>query len=341
MLVATQTHNTEVSILSYTHFTLEERKYLQQLLSEGYSFRKIAAILGRSPSSVSREVKRNKAKYKPHHKSNNQYWYTPWRAQNLYIIRRRKQQRRALKFGSEEWTFIVNGLLEFWSPEAICGRWRKEHPTRKPLHFSTIYRYIHSGLFPNISKSTHLRRRGKRIQTRNANYNSIQPDRIIPDWPEEIRSRSRIGDWEGDTVYGGIGKGLLVTLVDRKSRYLKMGLLLSRSAKDTEEVIEKLLRGLPVNSISLDNGSEFSEFRRLEENLHTLVYFAEPHKPWQRGTNENTNDIVRFFFPKGFDFRTVTDDDIQAVEDIINNRPRKCLGWKSPAEVFAKSVALA
>ena len=119
-----------------------------------------------------------------------------------------------------------------------------------------------------------------------------------------------------------------------------MGLLANRTAEGTREVIEKLLRGLPVKSVSLDNGSEFSEFRKLEEHLHTLVYFAEPHKPWQRGTNENTNDIVRFFFPKGFDFRTVTDEDIQFVEDLINNRPRKCLGWKTPAEILEESVAL-
>ena len=114
-----------------------------------------------------------------------------------------------------------------------------------------------------------------------------------------------------------------------------------RSATETRVVIEKLLRDLPVKSVSLDNGSEFSEFRKLEANLHTLVYFAEPHKPWQRGTNENTNDIVRFFFPKGFDFRTITDEDVQIVEDLINNRPRKCLDWKTPAEVLAESVALA
>ena len=175
---------------------------------------------------------------------------------------------------------------------------------------------------------------------RNACYNSIQPDRIIPEWPDEIRNRIRIGDWEGDTVYGGVGKGLLVSLVDRKSRYLRIGFLAKRSATDTRLVIKKLLHGLPVKSVSLDNGSEFSEFRKLEEQLHTLVYFAEPHKPWQRGTNENTNDIIRFFFPKGFDFRAITDRDIQIVEDLINNRPRKCLGWKTPAEVLAESVAL-
>ena len=327
--------------MSYTHFTLEERKYLQQLLLEGLSFRKIAAILERSPSTISREVKRNKAKYRPHGKIDNKYWYNHWRANNLYIRRRREQNRQALKPGALEWDYIVAGLQCYWSPETICGRWHKEFPNRKPLCVSTIYRYIRTGKFPEITAKQNLRRRGKRIQTRNANYNTIQPDRIIPEWPDEICNRIRIGDWEGDTVYGGVGKGLLVTLVDRKSRHLKMGLLASRTAEETRLVIEKLLRGLPVKSISLDNGSEFSEFRKLEESLSTLVYFAEPHKPWQRGTNENTNDIVRFFFPKGFDFRTVTDEDIQAVENLINNRPRKCLGWKTPAEILEESVALA
>ena len=103
-----------------------------------------------------------------------------------------------------------------------------------------------------------------------------------------------------------------------------------------------MLKGLPVKSISLDNGSEFAEFRALEKELNTEVYFAEPHKPWQRGTNENTNDLLRFFFPKGFDFRTITQETVDKVVDLINHRPRKCLDWKTPAEVFeAECVALA
>lgn len=106
-------------------------------------------------------------------------------------------------------------------------------------------------------------------------------------------------------------------------------------------VIEKLLQDVPVKSISLDNGSESSEFRKLEKNLHPLVNFAEPHKPWQGGRNENTNDIIRFFFPKGFDFRTVTQKDVHFVENLINNRPRKCLGWKTPTGIFYESVVLA
>lgn len=328
-------------MLSYTHFTLNERKYLQKLLSEGYSFRKIAAILERSPSSISREVRRNQAKYRPHGGSDNRFWYNHWRAQNLYIRRRREQTRMALQPGSEAWDFILFGLTHYWSPEAIAGRWHMQFPDRKPLSASTIYRYIARGRFPDIHTKTHLRRRGKRLLPRNANYNSIQPDRTIPQWPEEIRRRTRIGDWEGDTVYGGVGGGFLVTQVDRKSRFLRAGLLEKREAALTKDVICALLRGLPVKSISLDNGSEFSEFHALEDELHTLVYFAEPHKPWQRGTNENTNDLLRFFFPKGFDFHSISQEDVDKVVFLLNTRPRKCLAWKSPAEVFAAGVALA
>ena len=327
--------------MSYTHFTLEERKYLQQLLSEGLSLRKIAAILERSPSTISREIRRNRAKFKPHHKPDNPYWYNHWRAHNLYIRRRREQKHRALKPDTAQWDYIVARLQKYWSPETICGCWHMEHPDQAPLHYSTIYRYIANNSFPNIQRKTHLRHRGKRIQTRNANYNTIQPDRIIPQWPDVIRNRERVGDWEGDTIYGGVGKGLLVTLVDRKSRFVRIGLLKNRTAELTRPVIEQLLQGLPVESISLDNGSEFAEFHELEQSLHTLVYFAEPHKPWQRGTNENTNDLIRFFFPKGFDFRTVSDLEISCVENLLNNRPRKCLNWKTPYEVFfQKSVAL-
>ena len=326
---------------SYKHFTIEERKYLQKLLSENLSMRKIAAILERSPSSVSREIKRNKAKYRPHGGSDNSHWYNHWRAQNLYIQRRRASVHAALHPGTDAWSYITDHLKCFWTPEEICGRWHRDYPERKRLSVSTIYRYIKQKKFPEITAKKHLRRRGKRFMPRDSSYNSIQPDRIIPQWPEQIVQRIRVGDWEGDTIYGGVGKGLLVSLVDRKSRFVRIGLLGKRAAEETRLVIQRLLQKLPVNSISLDNGSEFAEFHKLEQELHTLVYFAEPHKPWQRGTNENTNDLIRFFFPKGFDFRTVTDEDIQLVEDLINNRPRKCLGWKTPAEILGESVALA
>ncbi len=329
-------------MMSYTHFTLEERKKLEELLSEEKGIREIARILGRSPSTISREIKQNCAKQKPHRTPKNSRWYNHWRAQTLAIQRRRKHTPRAIPKGSPAWDFVVFGLNHFWSPEEICGRWSVEHPEEKPLHFSTIYRYIANNEFDGIQRKTHLRRRGKRKNKKESKYQTIHPERLIPQWPEEIRQLARIGDWEGDTVYGGIGKGAVVTLVDRQSRFLRAGGLAKRAAVLTKNTIVTQLAGLPVSSISFDNGSEFAEFRALEKELNTEVYFAEPHKPWQRGTNENTNDILRFFFRKGFDFRTITQANVDYVVDLINSRPRKCLGWKTPAEVFwGKSVALA
>ena len=321
--------------MSYKHFTKEERYCLQELLERGWSMRRIAVELDRSPSSISREIGRNRAQYRPR-KPMNRYWYNAWRAQNLYIRRRREKIRSALKSDTPQWDYIVEGLNKFWSPDAICGRWHKEHPDQKPLSASTIYRYIRSGKFPEITAKKHLRRRGKRSLPRNSNYNSVHPDRLIPQWPKEIKERERIGDWEGDTVYGKPGKGLLVTMVDRRTRYLCLGRILCRNTTHTLAAITAMMKGLPVRSISLDNGSEFSDYHRLEEELHTEVYFAEPHKPWQRGSNENINDVVRFFFPKGSNFTQVTDQQVAEVEALINNRPRKCLDWATPAEVFSK-----
>lgn len=325
--------------MSYTHFTLNERKFLQQLLSEGHSFRKIAEFLGRNVSSISREVKRNRSQYPK--KKKNEFCYNAWRAQTLYIIRRRSSKIYRLHPETVEWDYIVDKLKLFWSPEEISERWKLDYPEKRSFGTSTIYRYIKDDRFEGITRKTHLRRRGKLILPRSSNYNTIHPERIIPEWPEEIRNRERIGDWEGDTVYGGIGKGLVITQVDRKSRFLCAGLLPKRDAGITKETIVRMMKNLPVKSISLDNGSEFSEFQAVEKELNTTVYFAEPHKPWQRGTNENTNDILRFFFPKGFDFHSVTQEDVDFVVDLINNRPRKCLGWRTPKEVFFENcVAL-
>lgn len=301
---------------SYIHLTLNEREMLQKLLSQGKSLRKIAEILERSPATISREVNRNKAKYRPHKKPDNKYWYNYWRAENLYIMRRRNTTHRAIIPNSFEWSYINERLKMYWSPEAICGRWATEFPDKKPLHYSTIYAYIKRGEFPDIKPKTHLRRKGTRKCKSSSNYNTIQPDRIIPEWDQAIKDRARIGDWEGDTVYGAIGKGLIVTLVDRKSRFLCSGLIYNREAA-TETAVVKLLTGLLVKSISLDNGSEFSEFKKLEEDLKALVYFAQPHKPWQRGTNENTNDILRFFFPKGYDFHSLDEDTLNRVVALI------------------------
>lgn len=175
--------------MSYLHFTTSERKCLQDLLALGCSFRKIADYLGKSPSSVSREVRRNCSLKARNGKSDNPFNYNFWRAANLAIRRRRETKHYRLKPYTEEWNYIIWGLSQYWSPEEIVNRWRKENAGSKPFGVSTIYRYIKEKKFPNISRKTHLRRRGKKIQPRNANYNTIKPDRIIPEWPQDIKNR--------------------------------------------------------------------------------------------------------------------------------------------------------
>jgi Transposase and inactivated derivatives, IS30 family len=161
---------------------------------------------------------------------------------------------------------------------------------------------------------------------------------LIRNRPDAVNRRDRIGDWEGDTIYGAIGKGYLVTCVDRKSRYFAAALLSKRSEQQMREALKEALRGLPVYTLSLDNGSEFAEYKEIEKDLGATVYFADPHSPWQRGSNENINGLVRFFFPKGADFKAVAQEELYRVIELINERPRKCLGWLSPKDVFFTQV---
>ncbi len=314
-------------MLSYIHFTREERICLQNKLKEGKGIREIAKILGRSPSTISREIKRNSSKK----------GYNHWRAYVLTVMRRRRNSQMALKPGTIEYNYVVKKLKKYWTPEQIANRFRKDYPGRK-ICFSTIYRRIKQKAFPEIKAKTHLRRRGKNYNYVHHNCNVIHPDRTVLEWPEEIKNRTERGHYEGDTVYGGVGKGGLVTLVDRKEKILIARKIESRNATEVRKAIEEMLHGVKVRSITFDNGSEFAEFRQLEQNIQVPVYFAEPHKPWQRGTNENTNGLIRFFFPKGFDFTKITQEDVDEVVSLINNRPRKCLDWLSPYE-FAVAFA--
>ena len=314
--------------MSYSHYTLEERKCLQELRDKGWSIHQIAKATGRAPSSVSRELNRNKSRK----------GYGFWYANNLSISRRRKgHPMNRLAQDTELGRYVREKLALYWSPECIAETWRLEHPD-DPVGFATIYRWLKRGALSGFSRKTHLRRRGKKIQTRNANYMTIHPDRLIEEWLDEIVKRERIGDWEGDTVCGAVGKGRIATFVDRKSRFLCASRLATKKPEDTRLAIRQALKDVPVRSISLDNGTEFSAFRELEKDLNAPIYFAKPHAPWQRGSNENVNGLLRFFFPRGCDFLAITDEQLQAVVDLINNRPRKCLGWKTPAEVFFASL---
>ena len=314
----------------YTHFTLSEREMLQQLLSEDKSFREIAKILGRSPSTISREIKRNFSKKKKR--------YNAWRATTLYIIRRRRCIRRPkIQPDDELYCLILECLKKYWSPEIISNYCKREGYN---ISFTTIYSAIKKGVFENIKPKTHLRRKGKKKHAKHGNHATIHPVHTIHDRPELIEKWIRLGDWEGDTVCGAKNKSCLVTQVDRVSKLVTAAISPNHTKEavraTTKRAFELLPVNLPIHSITLDNGSEFADFKNIEKDLNTTIYFADPHSPWQRGLNENTNDIIRFFFPKGTDFSLITEKELLSVLSLINNRPRKCLNYISPLEFISK-----
>jgi IS30 family transposase len=305
---------------SYKHFTIEERTKIQESLNKGKKQIEIAKELGRNRSSVSREIKRN---------SNKDGSYNYWRATVLYICRRKLCVRKLRLKCVKVRTFVSEGLSKYWSPEIITARYKKENPGEKLSH-STLYRAIKNKELPEVTPKTHLRRRGKRKNAHNSQ--TIKPLHTIHDRPSVVEIRERTGDLEGDTVYGGIAKGCLVTLVDRCSRMLYASRSASRDSNLIVEAFGKALGETKVESITLDNGSEFAKFAEIQKNHHTTVYFADPHSPWQRGSNENINGLIRFFFPKGTNFLDVSHDELDIIVSLINNRPRKCLDWLSPLE---------
>ena len=309
----------------YTHFTLNERICLEVFLKNGKNFSEIGRLMGRDKSTISREVKRN---------SDEEGKYNPCRASAKATDRRKKSVRKPrLEKGSKVYNYICEKLKVYWSPAIISAKWNKLHPKDK-VSFVTIYRAIRNGLFKGVTPKTHLRRRGKKRYGRRNKFNTIHPEHTIHEWSCEIKERLECGHWEGDTVRGAPGKGGLLTLVDRKSRLLLAVKINNYSANTLYDAVMYALGGLSPKSITFDNGSEFARFKDIEQNLNTTVYFADPHSPWQRGSNECTNDRLRFFFPKGFDFRKVSQRDVDEVVSMINSRPHFCLNLCSPKQIF-------
>lgn len=315
---------------SYTHFTLSERENLRILLEQGKGLRQIARELGRNPSTVCREMKRN---------GKRDGSYNAWWGTSLYLGRRKHCRRHyRLQDDPALEAFVISKLNCFWSPEIIVVKWKQEHPNAK-LSSSTIYTALRKKRLPGCSEREYLLRRGKHRfkSTGNTGLNPVNPDHTIREWTAQIKSRSRFGDWECDTIRGGLGKGYLVTCVDRMSRYVALGSLPGKRSKaETMQAMCQALDGLPVGSLTMDNGTEFAGHRQIAERLHTTIYFADKGCPWQRGSNEHVNGLLRFFFPKGCDLRNVGQEELKRVESLLNNRPRKCLGWLSPIDFLAK-----
>lgn len=321
----------------YQHLTLSEREKLMYFLAKGDSVTKIAKKLGRSKSTISRELRRNCCKGE----------YVPADAQEQYHKRRKKCKRKKLLEDGGLYGLVRDKFLNHhWSPEQIAGRIRLEK-SDYCVSYTTIYRGIYSGMFDtpeqrnscgNHGAKRKLRHKGKprRGKGYTEKRGQMEISHNITERPEAANRRTRLGDWEADTVMGKSSGACLLTLVDRKSRFLICRKMSRKSSRELAGCMAAALRFQPAETITPDHGSEFRYHAQVTERLDGVqFYFALPHHPWQRGTNENTNGLLREYFQKGCDLTNISPEKIQTVEDELNLRPRKILGFKTPAEVFS------
>ena len=321
--------------MSCNYFNIEEREKIAIYKAQGLSSGAIAKLLGRHKSTISRELRRNTFNGE----------YLPSKAQAAYVKRRKKCCPRKKLSDKDLFERVKRNFLDLhMSPEQIAGRLKLEdYPVK--ISYKTIYRAIYAGMFdtPEQRRSTgnrgarrKLRHKGKPRHPKGyvSNRGKIPISHELSERPIEAKNRERFGDWEADTIVGKNRKSGLVTLVDRKSRFLICRKVTRLGSEEVATAMIEALHGEPVKSITSDRGREFQLHGKVTKELGVEFYFPPPHQPWQRGTNENTNGLLREYFPKGYDFNTLSDVDLQAVVDQLNKRPRKCLGYKTPAEVY-------
>ena len=310
------------------HLTLQERDRIAQLRERGLSAGEVARRIGRDRSTISRELVRNA--------TDGEYLAA---AAHATAARRRRERPRQRKTDRPAVSNTIRKLLSGrCSPAAIAERMKVERAERPRdcVSARTIYRWIEAqGPLRRHWKSC-LWRRGRARRERRESAGDAAKARIASR-PEIIERRERIGDFEGDLVLGKQGSGGLLTLVDRKSRYTLMTKVHHKQAAYVYRKARRRFAQLPADkrhSLTLDNGGEFAKCPRLEHSLDMRVYWADPGRPYQRGTNENTNGLTRHFYPKGTDFNTVSHWQVRQDEHVLNHRPRACLGGRTPHEVF-------
>ncbi|SNT70455.1 IS30 family transposase [Psychrobacter sp. LV10R520-6] len=304
--------------MSYTHLSLGERYQIYALKGANHRIKFIAGKLNRSPSTISREIRRNRS-------------LRGYRAKHAHTEAKARHANNAFTIVSSVWDWVVAKLKLQWSPEQIAG-------VHGGISHMSIYRYLWTDKKQGGGLWQHLRRKAKPYRQRlTAETRGRINDRVsIHERPQMVEDRSRIGDWEADTIIGQNHKQAIVTLVERKTGLVKMKRVTKKSAHLVADAMVNLLTPvrLQVKTITSDNGKEFAEHKTVKQRLYSKFYFADAYASWQRETNENTNGLIREYLPKGCDFRQVSDDEVQAIEDRINNRPRKRLGFRTPNQVF-------
>lgn len=310
-----------------SHLQVTERLQIETLLLAGHSQNFISKQLGRSSSVISYEIRRNSVDGK----------YCHNKAQKLADERRANSKES--HFTDDNWMVVKSLLEQKWSPEQISG-WLRTHQEAYGFYVSDqwIYEYIKSDRDNGGTLYEHLRRAGKAYKFGGKKvYRGKIKGRIdISLRPEIIDKRLRIGDWEVDSVIGKMNQSSIVTIVERASRYTA---IIKVSSKESEHVCDAIIQRmaentLPVYSMTGDNGTEFTEHQKIADALDIDFYFTHPYSSWEKGTNENTNGLIRQYFPKGTNFAMITASMLKEVEDALNSRPRKKLNYKTPKEIL-------
>jgi transposase, IS30 family len=330
--------------MAYVQLTLPERERIALLHAQRASQARIARALGRSASTVGRELTRNTGGFlRPGLGA--MKGDIAGEADRKARARRRAANAAGAKLADPALgAYVRSGLERFWSPQQIAGRIERDHPAEPRMRISpeSIYRWVYreaheGGAYHRFLRQARRRRRpriGRKTREKEPFAGAVRIDRR----PAVVAERSRIGDWESDTVLGTRqSRCVLATHVERKSRFVVIRKLANARARTFTRVSVRALRAVPAEhrlTMTVDNGSEFARFARLETKLGLEVFFAEPYKAYQRGANENANGLLRQFFPKGRDLAKVRHAEVARVQDLMNNRPRKCLNYRTPAEVF-------
>ena len=327
----------------YIQLTLEEREKIQWLRWQKRSLRDIAREMGRDVSTMSREIQRNG--------TGNHHYHARLAHERTKAMIRLRGRRPRLKH-SHIRSYMIVKLKKGWSPEQIAGRWSRRHPDR-PISHEAIYQFIYA----RVSRATdlvygqqedfrkYLRRAHKRRQKRSGIYQkrSLIPNKVsIEQRPRYIEKRKQLGHWEGDSMVSKKSLAALNTIVERVSGLVKITKIPNLKPAMTTQTITNRLQPLPVKlrrTLTMDNGIENAGHKQITAGLGTKCYFAHPYRSSERGTNENTNGLIRWYLPKGTDFAKVNENDIARIEYLLNTRPRKRLRYKTPLEVFT-SVAL-
>lgn len=312
--------------MSYKQLAEGERYQIQSYLKAGYTQNQIAEALNRSPSTICRELARNRGLR----------GYRPKQAHQL-ATHRRLNAEKAIKVTEEVAGWVEALIRQELSPAQAAAYIAKELGIS--IHHETIYQMVLADKARGGDMYKHLRIMSKPYRKRYGSYDNrgrIRNRKSIEDRPAIVDQKSRLGDWEGDTIIGKGRKGALLTMVERKSLSVVIGRLTGKNATALADKLIERFADLapPLETITFDNGLEFAEHERISKQLGVDIYFAHPYSSWERGANENTNGLIRQYFPKGMDLTTVTDEDIEFVMDRLNNRPRETLGWKTPNEVL-------